>query len=86
MDAATLARLKDLTRELAELLYEETPPEDLDTLKGIEQSVRGHLLDHVGPEIANFLSKRAATRLEDESALSPASLDNSPSLINKGND
>ena len=55
MDAATLARIKDLTREL----YEETPPENLNTLNSIEQSVRGHLLRAIawGMSLFRSLSK-----------------------------
>ena len=50
MDASKEARLKALTQELAEILYEETDPEQVKTLAGIEETVRGHLLEHVSPE------------------------------------
>lgn len=64
MDASKEARLKALTQELAELLYEETDPEEVKTLEGIENAVRGHLLEHVGPELGHFLSAQAAAQRE----------------------
>ncbi len=64
MDASKEARLKALTQELAELLYEETDPEAVKTLEGIETAVRGHLLEHVGPELGHFLSAQAAAQRE----------------------
>lgn len=73
MDASKEARLKALTQELAELLYEETDPEDVKTLKGIENAVRGHLLEHVGPELGHFLSAQAAAQREAASEALPAS-------------
>ena len=62
MDASKEARLKALTQELAELLYKETDPEAVKTLEGIETAVRGHLLEHVGPELGHFLSAQAAAQ------------------------
>lgn len=73
MDASKEARLKVLTEEIAALLYEETDPEAVKTLEGIEKAVRGHLLEHVGPEIGNFLSARAAALRVDGIEQSPAS-------------
>jgi hypothetical protein len=73
MDASKEARLKALTQELAELLYEETDPEDVKTLESIENAVRGHLLEHVGPELGHFLSAQAAAQREVASEASPAS-------------
>ena len=51
MDAAKEACLQALTEELAALLYEETDPERVKTLEGIETAVRGHLLERVGPTL-----------------------------------
>lgn len=73
MDASKEARLKALTQELAELLYEETDPEAVKTLEGIENAVRGHLLEHVGPELGHFLSAQAAAQREGVSEALPAS-------------
>jgi len=41
-------------KELAELLYEDTDPEQVTPLAGMEEAVRGHLLARIGPEIGNF--------------------------------
>jgi hypothetical protein len=73
MNATKEARFKALTQELAELLYEETDPEEVKTLEGIENAVRGHLLKHVGPELGHFLSVQAAAQPEAASEVLPAS-------------
>jgi len=44
---------------IAAILYEETPPEKLNTLEEIEQTVRQKVLKHVSPEIGVFLSERS---------------------------
>lgn len=75
MDAAKEARFKALTAELAELLYSETDPKQVETLAGIEESVRGHFLERIGPELGNFLLQQAAAQAADESVVSKASLD-----------
>lgn len=74
MDASKQARLKALTDELAALLYEESDPEEVKTLAGIEKTVRGHWLEHVGPGLGHFLSAQAAAQPEAVSETSPASL------------
>ena len=66
MDAAKKAQLHAHARAIAALLYEETDPEQMQTLDGIEQTVRAHLLEHVSPEIGIFLSKPAAVPAVDE--------------------
>lgn len=75
MDDSKQARLKELTEELAALLYEETEPEEVKTLEGIEKAVRGHLLEHVGPELGHFLSAQVAAQPGGDSGPSPASSD-----------
>ena len=42
-------------REIAKILHRNAPQEAIETLEGIEKTVRGQLLDHVSPEIALFL-------------------------------
>ncbi|NEN96166.1 MAG: hypothetical protein F6K50_11685 [Moorea sp. SIO3I7] len=54
----------------------ETDPEQVQTLSGIEEAVRGHILEHVSPEIGNFLSKPVAAPVPDENVPSRASLGN----------
>lgn len=76
MDADKKAQIQAHARAIAALLYEETDPQQVKTLAGIETAVRGHLLEHVSPEIGNFLSKQAAVQRLDENETSAASLDN----------
>lgn len=73
MDAEKKAQLQTHARAIAALLYEETDPEQVKTLTGIEETVRGQLLEYVGPEIGVFLSKRVVVSLLDENARSAAS-------------
>lgn len=74
MDSTKEARLKACLTELSELLYEETAAEDIATLEGIESSVRGHLLETVGPRLGIFLSKKRLEQLEEGSESSKAVL------------
>ena len=54
MDAEKKAQLQAHAQAIAALLYEETDPEQVKTLEGIEETVRDHLLEYVGPEIGFF--------------------------------
>lgn len=76
MDADKKAQIQAHARAIAALLYEETDPQQVKTLAGIEAAVRGHLLEHVGPEIGNFLSNQAVAQQPDVNGASPASWDN----------
>lgn len=76
MDADKKAQIQAHARAIAALLYEETDPQQVKTLAGIEAAVRGHLLEHVGPEIGNFLSNQAVAQQPDANGASPASWDN----------
>jgi len=67
MKAEKLEKIKVHANAIAELLYEETDPEQVKTLEGIEKTVRNHLLDYVNPEIANFLSKQVVGQKQEES-------------------
>lgn len=69
------AQIQAHARALAALLYEETDPEQVKTLAGIEATVRGHLLEHVSPEIGEFLLQQAAAPRVDEGAASTVSSD-----------
>lgn len=73
MDADKQAQIQAYARAIAALLYAETDPEQVQTLAGIEEAVRGHILEHVSPEMGNFLSKRAAAPVPDGNAPSTAS-------------
>jgi hypothetical protein len=51
-------RLQACVTEIAQILYKNTPPEQIATLEGIEKAVRQQLMEHVSPKIALFLSKK----------------------------
>ena len=70
MDADKKAQIKAHARAIAALLYEETAPEQLSTLAGIEEAVREHVLEHVSPEIGEFLLKPVTAQRGDENAAS----------------
>lgn len=74
MDADKLQQIQAHARAIAVLLYDETAPEQLRTLEGIETAVRGKILKHVSPEIGHFLSQRQAGQAADDSDTSRASL------------
>jgi hypothetical protein len=75
MDADKKAQIQAHARAIAALLYEETDPEQVKTLAGIEAAVRTHLIEHVSPEIGDFLFKQAVAQQPDENGASTASLD-----------
>lgn len=75
MDAEKKAQIQAHARALAALLYEETDPEQVKTLAGIEAAVRGHLLEHVSPEVGDFLLQQAAALQADASVASTVSSD-----------
>jgi len=75
MDAAKKAEIQAYAQAIAALLYEETDPEQVKTLAGIEEAVRGHLLEHVSPEIGNFLLQQVAAQRADENGASTVLLD-----------
>ena len=74
MDADTLQQIQVHARAIAALLYDETAPEQLTTLEGIEAAVRGHILEHVSPEVGNFLSQQQVAQAADEIGTSKVSL------------
>lgn len=73
MDADKLQQIQTHARAIAALLYEETAAAQLTTLEGIEAAVRGHILEHVSPEIGNFLSQLQVAPAVDEVGSSRAS-------------
>jgi hypothetical protein len=79
MDNDKLQRIQAHAREIAALLYEETSPQQLTTLEGLEAAVRGHILNHVSPEIGVFLSQQSAAKAVVAPDKSKVSLEKSPS-------
>lgn len=50
------AKLKEHLRQVAEILYKETPSDKLARFETIELSIREHIQETVAPEIGNFFS------------------------------
>jgi hypothetical protein len=57
MDAQQTKRLQACVQEISEILYQNTPTEELTTLEGIEKAVRGHMLKEVSPRVGFFFVK-----------------------------
>jgi hypothetical protein len=55
-------------REVAEILYNNTPREELATFETIELSLREHLLGKVAPKIGEFFSIKQGEVEQEESA------------------
>ena len=51
-------RLQACVTEIAQILYNNTPAEQIATLEGLEKTVRQQLMEHVSPKIALFLLKK----------------------------
>jgi len=51
-------RIQACISEIAQILYNNTPPEKITTLEQIEKVVRQQMMEHVSPQIALFLSKK----------------------------
>lgn len=65
MTPSEKVRIQECVRELSEILYRNTSPDECQSLEDIEKAVRNHLLESVGPEMAFFLSnKRLKLALE----------------------
>lgn len=59
--------VKQKLREISQILYQDTAPEELETFETIELSLRKHLLETVAPEIGNFFMTRQGEREREES-------------------
>lgn len=57
--------LQEHIQAIAKLLYEDTSPERLTNLAGIEEAVRSQMQKHVMPEVGVFLSKRLQAQAQD---------------------
>jgi len=53
---------------IAQILYEQSDPEAMKTLEGIEVTVRQQIQTHVSPELGRFLSEWLAARKQASSA------------------
>lgn len=59
------AQLKTHLDAIAQLLYDESNPADMQTLEDIELSVREQIQAHVSPALGLFLSARLAAQQPD---------------------
>ena len=57
--------LQQHVQAIAKILYDNTPPEQLKDLAGIEQAVRTQVHAHVTPDIGNFLSQQLLKHSKD---------------------
>lgn len=78
--------LQEHIQAIAKILYEDTAPEELTTLAGIEQAVRSQMQKHVMPEVGVFLSQRSQTLTQATRADSKASSESCRSQAFKPND
>ena len=60
------ATIKEHLRQVAEILYKNTPSAELTRFETIELSVREHLQEKVAPEISNFFSTRQEETPQEE--------------------
>lgn len=67
MTPSEKARVQECVQELSKILYRNTPSEKCKTLEDIEKSVREHLLESVGPEMAFFLSNKRLKQTSEKS-------------------
>lgn len=51
---------------IAKILYDDSDPEAMQTLEGIEMTVRQKIQAYVSPELGNFLSKRLQQQQQDD--------------------
>lgn len=56
--------LEEHVQAIAKILYENTSPERLTSLAGIEEAVRSQMQKHVMPEVGVFLSKRLREQVQ----------------------
>lgn len=83
MTPAQQQALQEHIQAIAKILYEDTLPEQLTSLAGIEQAVRSQMQKHVMPEVGVFLSQLPQAQAQATEGDSKASLENSPSLADK---
>ena len=88
MDASKAEQIKAHARAIAKLLYEDTEeatPQHLETFEGIEQAVRDHILEYIGPEIGEFFVKQQAAAEQGAAVSLKAPLETSKLRKNKPN-
>ncbi len=77
--------LQEHIQAIAKILYDDTPPEQLTNLAGIEQAVRSQMQKHVMPEVGFFLSQLPQVQAQATDGDSKASWENFRSPVDKRN-
>jgi outer membrane PBP1 activator LpoA protein len=65
MNTEDQERLKQSVNDIAAILYRNTPPEQVTTLKGIETAIRQHAQQIVLPQLALFLQLKRLEQAKD---------------------
>jgi outer membrane PBP1 activator LpoA protein len=65
MNTEDQERLKQSVNDIAAILYRNTPPEQVTTLKGIETAIRQHAQQSVLPQLALFLQLKRLEQAKD---------------------
>lgn len=60
------ATVSQKLKEVAEILYKDTPDEELASFESIELSVREHLLETVAPTVGEFFSIQQQEQVQEE--------------------
>jgi hypothetical protein len=65
MNAEDQARLKQSVNDIAAILYKNTPPKQVQTIKAIEIAIRQHTQDSILPQLALFLQLKRLEQAKD---------------------
>lgn len=58
--------LKAHLQAIAQILYDDSDPDTMQTLEGIEMTVRQKIQAHVSPELGKFLLERLQAQQQDD--------------------
>ncbi|MBD2523330.1 hypothetical protein H6G86_12880 [Nostoc sp. FACHB-133] len=58
MEPANQKKLQEHLQAIAEILYQKAETEELQSLAGIEKTIRGQTLEYITPELGVFFSKK----------------------------
>jgi hypothetical protein len=50
--------LQQHVQEIAKILYQSSNPKDIETLEGIEKTIRAQTLEHISPQLGVFFSNK----------------------------
>ena len=58
--------LQHHVKEIAKLLYQTSEPENVQTLAGIEETIRAQTLEYISPQLGVFLSNKLQAQQKDD--------------------